>query len=208
MQKTLYDKNSFTVSVWSGGTTTQLFILPEQGSYASRNFFARISSATVDSEHSEFTVLTGVRRFISPLDGKLVLTHGGKESAELNPFDIYEFDGGAYTASTGKVKDLNLMLKDGAQGFMKAWDLSGELTIETKPEEIVWIFSYEQDIKITANGEDIKLKPFSLSVLSGFEKKGILNIKTAPVTHGTDKTYSEKPFQKLLFGKICLPAVK
>ena len=44
----------FRTSAWSGGTTTELFLYPEGGSYAARDFLFRISSATVDLEESDF----------------------------------------------------------------------------------------------------------------------------------------------------------
>jgi environmental stress-induced protein Ves len=42
-------ENQITDS-WSGGTTTQLAIYPENSSYQQRNFLYRISTATVDIE--------------------------------------------------------------------------------------------------------------------------------------------------------------
>ena len=33
----------FRTSTWSGGTTTELFLYPENGSYAQREFLFRIS---------------------------------------------------------------------------------------------------------------------------------------------------------------------
>ena len=37
----------YIVSVWSGGTTTQIAIAPEGARYAERDFLWRVSSATV-----------------------------------------------------------------------------------------------------------------------------------------------------------------
>lgn len=69
----------FRTSTWSGGTTTELFLYPENGSYAARDFLFRISSATVDLEESDFTPLQGVERYITPLEGSFVLAHPGAQ---------------------------------------------------------------------------------------------------------------------------------
>ena len=44
-----------TVGAWTGGTTTQLAIWPEEADYASRRFDWRVSSARVEQEKSDFT---------------------------------------------------------------------------------------------------------------------------------------------------------
>ena len=62
-------KDQYKVSTWSGGTTTEIFLAPRDGSYADRRFDFRISSATVDLEESDFTPLDGVKRFLTILEG-------------------------------------------------------------------------------------------------------------------------------------------
>lgn len=109
----------FKTSVWSGGTTTQLYLHPETGSYADRNFQFRISSATVDLEESEFTLLPGVVRFITPLDGSFVLTHPGVPPVKMAALAApYRFSGEVPTHCVGKATDLNLML-NGCRGNME-----------------------------------------------------------------------------------------
>lgn len=65
----LIPKSAQTTSNWSGGTTTQLFIYPPEASYAARNFLFRISTATVETETSTFTDLTGFNRILLLLNG-------------------------------------------------------------------------------------------------------------------------------------------
>lgn len=109
----------FKTSAWSGGTTTELYLYPETGSYARRDFKFRISSATVDLEKSDFTSLPGVERFITPLEGGFTLTHPGKPSVELPVLAApYRFSGETPTHCVGKATDFNLMLK-GCQGRME-----------------------------------------------------------------------------------------
>ena len=43
-------KDDWKVSVWAGGTTNEIFIYPENSSYADRIFKARISVATTNNE--------------------------------------------------------------------------------------------------------------------------------------------------------------
>ena len=109
----------FRTSRWSGGTTTELFLYPENGSYASRDFLFRISSATVDLEESDFTPLPGVERFITPLSGSFTLAHPDTAPVVLGPLAApYRFPGGIATHCVGQATDCNLMLQ-GCEGVME-----------------------------------------------------------------------------------------
>lgn len=109
----------FKTSTWSGGTTTELYLYPEEGSYAQRDFKFRISSATVDLEESDFTLLPGVERFITPLEGSFSLTHPGCAAVDLPTLaKPYRFSGEIPTHCVGKATDFNLMLK-GCGGKME-----------------------------------------------------------------------------------------
>ena len=92
-------RDACRVSSWSGGTTTELSIAPENGNYQSRDFLWRLSSATVELEESTFTPLPDVDRIILTLEG------------EISP---HRFDGASETKSQGRVTDFNLMLRKGA----------------------------------------------------------------------------------------------
>ena len=109
----------FRTGSWSGGTTTELFLYPEAGSYAARDFRFRISSAAVELDESDFTVLPGVERYITPLAGGFTLTHPGVSPVELPPLaPPYRFRGDVPTHCVGKATDFNLMLK-GCEGVME-----------------------------------------------------------------------------------------
>lgn len=111
----------FRTAAWSGGTTTELFLYPETGSYAARDFLFRISSATVDLAESDFTALPGVERYITPLEGSFTLTHPGLPPVELAPLAApYRFPGDIPTHCVGRATDFNLMLK-GCQGVMELY---------------------------------------------------------------------------------------
>ncbi|QSX05201.1 HutD family protein [Sedimentibacter sp. zth1] len=106
-------KNDFKKDVWSGGTTTQLAIFPENELYKDRKFLWRLSSATVEQETSTFTPLPYYNRILMILDGKIELNHSDTEIINLNAFDQNEFDGANQTVSKGKVVDFNLMMRKG-----------------------------------------------------------------------------------------------
>ena len=111
-------EKDYKTSRWSGGTTTELFIWPQGADYGKREFSFRISSAVVELEESDFTPLTGVTRYITPLTGGFTLTHPGKPPVVMGPVDApYRFSGEEATHCVGCATDFNLMLK-GTQGEM------------------------------------------------------------------------------------------
>lgn len=133
-------------STWAGGFTNELWIFPQNGSYASRNFQARISSATVQLQESDFTILPGVIRYITPLNGGFTLSHPDGQTITMAPLDTpYRFDGGIATHCIGTATDFNLMLKgvDGDMtivrgrqtvygGIYCVYPISGNVTVNDK----------------------------------------------------------------------------
>ncbi len=103
----------YTVTRWSGGTTTQIAIAPSGASYNDRDFLWRISSAVVEDERSTFTHLPDYQRWLLLLEGSLRLSHDGGTPFRLEPYKAHEFDGGADTESVGFCRDFNLMLRKG-----------------------------------------------------------------------------------------------
>lgn len=128
-------KEEFQTSRWSGGSTTQLYLYPEDGSYKEGNFQCRISSAAVEVDRSDFTSLSGVKRYLSIFDGNLEMIHGEADKVCLKPYEVDCFDGGVPTVSFGKVTDFNLMLKNGADGKMETACLKAGESLKLKPEE-------------------------------------------------------------------------
>lgn len=113
-------KEQQKTNTWSGGTTTQLAIYPEDADYSMRNFTWRLSSATVEAEESIFTSLPGINRIIMILEGEIVLEHQGHYKKVLGKFDQDSFSGGWTTKSIGQATDFNLMMKEGCQGKLEA----------------------------------------------------------------------------------------
>ena len=84
--------SEYSTSNWSGGTTTELGIGPEESRYADRNFLWRISSATVDLEESTFTALPDYDRIIMTLAGDIDLCHNGGDWLHLKTFETHSFE--------------------------------------------------------------------------------------------------------------------
>lgn len=106
-------ETDYTVSRWSGGTTTQIALFPPESSYAGRDFLWRVSSAVVEDETSTFTPLPDYDRHLMLLEGSLVLRHDGGGALPLGPYTPHAFDGGAETVSVGRCRDFNLMVRKG-----------------------------------------------------------------------------------------------
>lgn len=120
-------QKDYKVGLWSGGSTTELFIWPEGADYAARQFSLRVSSARVDLAESDFTPLAGVTRYITPLSGGFTLTHPGKDPVVMAPLDApYRFSGEMPTHCVGTATDFNLMLK-GVEGSMSLCESSWEI---------------------------------------------------------------------------------
>jgi environmental stress-induced protein Ves len=104
-------QNALT-TIWSGGTTAQLFIYPEDTVFAERNFDFRISTATIDVEESDFTPLPIYNRLLAVLEGNLDIIHQGKYSKKLQKFENDRFNGSWQTSSKGKARDFNVIYND------------------------------------------------------------------------------------------------
>jgi len=113
-------------SRWSGGSTTQLYIYPEDADYKIRNFQFRLSSAKVEVEESVFASLPGIQRHLMVLDGELDIAHKGHHRAVLKPFDADFFRGDWETQARGCVTDFNLMLSANTKGQLKAVNLEAQ----------------------------------------------------------------------------------
>lgn len=106
----------YPVSRWAGGSTAQIYLYPETGDYGRRDFLFRVSTALIQCQQSEFTLLPGVRRQIMMLEGTARLTYQGHGQEVLEPYQPASFDGGWHTSSQGAGVDFNLMLQGQAQG--------------------------------------------------------------------------------------------
>jgi len=140
---------------WANGTSTELFIFPASGNFLTRDFLFRISTATVEVEESVFSFFEGIQRTLMILEGNLVLEHVGRYTRELNSFDQDSFSGEWDTKSKGKVKDFNLMCKEGASGTVQHYCLSEKETLQCELKEDV-AFLYVQSGIFECRGDVLK----------------------------------------------------
>ena len=116
--KHILPTNYITTS-WSGGTTTQLYLYPENSQYKNLDFLFRLSKATIEQNETYFTPLAGVKRSLMLLEGELTLIHEKQAPKELQRFEVDDFVGDWHTRSVGKAMDFNLMCREDAQGTLK-----------------------------------------------------------------------------------------
>lgn len=167
----------YRTSAWSGGTTTQLVIFPPEARYQDRSFLWRVSSATVELEHSDFTPLPDYDRKICTLRGHITLTHGEGEPIPLKPYEVHAFSGAEPTQSLGRCTDFNLMLRRGrAEGEMRVCRVEqAQLLSWTDPADQVLLCCAEgactirvsEDSERIAAGESLLLS-FSASPSGSF----------------------------------------
>jgi environmental stress-induced protein Ves len=108
----LVTKESQKVSEWTGGTTSELLIFPENSTVSKQNFDYRISTAKVLVEKSEFTSFPNFNRKLAILEGKLKIQHNHSDWYTLNKGEQAEFKGEWITRSEGQVVDFNVIYKD------------------------------------------------------------------------------------------------
>jgi environmental stress-induced protein Ves len=117
MKLNVIRKEDLAVNQWSGGSTTQIAIYPQDAQYKDLDFLWRISSARVEVEESKFTSLPGVERILIILEGELKLVHKGHHSKDMKKYCMDFFSGDWETTSHGKVTDFNIMTMEGCSAL-------------------------------------------------------------------------------------------
>ncbi|BEP28426.1 HutD family protein [Helicovermis profundi] len=164
MNYKIIKKENMTLKKWSGGTTREIAIYPENASYKKREFIYRISSATIDVDESLFTPLPGVKRILMILKGNVKLSHEGKYEKTLFQYETDEFWGDNTTKSFGRAKDFNLMMKGESEGEVISIDLrkkmlfSGSLNTKDDYEyQTKVIYNLSSNIMISFMDKHVKL---------------------------------------------------
>lgn len=137
---------------WSGGTSTELFISPENADYKKRDFDFRLSTATVEVEKSDFTPLLGFSRKLMILDGSIKIQHENHYSKQLNKFESDEFEGDWKTSSIGKCIDFNLMYNSQTNGEINSIviELNNNFNLNIS-DKSNWLFIYAFSGKVKIN---------------------------------------------------------
>jgi len=158
-------QNTLT-TVWSGGTTSQLFIFPLESVFAERNFDFRISTATIDVEESNFTPLPIYNRLLAVLEGNLEIIHQGKYSKKLQKFENDRFHGSWQSSSKGEVRDFNVIYNDNFELKFSQREISEPIFLQ-KQSEFFLLLILNKSIEI----EGFKLNLYDLIEV---EKENIL----------------------------------
>lgn len=150
------------------GSTTEIYIYPEESKYSNRDFLWRISSATIEDEETIFTSLPDYERYIMVLNGQIVLEHKGYYRINLKPFERDWFLGEWETKCKGKAKDFNLMLKKGLKGSISHFEIKDEIY----SEKINWNISdkFKRETKIfysLENGFSVEFNNYQYSLKVG-----------------------------------------
>jgi environmental stress-induced protein Ves len=167
MNYKIIDSENFKPANWPGGTTTQLFIYPPSADYQKRDFQFRLSTATVETEKSDFTPLPGFSRKLMVLSGEITICHDGHYSRQLKKFDAHEFEGGWKTSSIGKCTDFNLMTAGKTSAELRAVVIKENQSVQCEiRENSDWVFMYlySGKVSIYINDRNIILKKGDLLV--------------------------------------------
>ncbi len=105
-------KEDLTPTAWSGGKTWTYYITPQKATLEARDFDIRISSASVEIEHSIFSDFSGYTRYFSVLSEPITLTVNGVNQ-RVDSSKIIQFDGADQVTSYGKTTDVNIFVKHG-----------------------------------------------------------------------------------------------
>jgi environmental stress-induced protein Ves len=104
----IHDLGECKVTRWSGGTTTELCILPDESSFEDRVFDLRISIATVEVEQTVYTSMPGFKRTLLLMEGRLELKIPNDPKL-LNKGDVVTFSGSPGIECLGKGVNFNLI---------------------------------------------------------------------------------------------------
>lgn len=161
MKIRIIEESDFSITDWSGGKTTEMFLYPEGSSYQEKNFLFRISSATVDAEESVFTRLDGIHRQIVLLNGSMVLQHEQGVPVTLYPYVPHSFEGSWKTVSRGRAQDFNLMYRNCRAGLRVISDTGR--TVFERMAGMDFFYSSECDFRI----EQQTIKHGQLAMVTG-----------------------------------------
>ncbi|MDD3254098.1 MAG: HutD family protein [Lachnospiraceae bacterium] len=187
------EQDRWKISRWSGGSTTQFYIMPEDSVFAEHDFTWRLSAAVLEDEQSEFTRFPGYERILYLLSGISLIHVEQKFCKMLLPGDQIRFSGSDITKSRGRASDLNLIMREGCSGRMTGypsrdrieWKQSGN-----DRENQCWMFYMTEgsaEIQDIQNQSRIPLSPGDLLLVRPTEPEEELKLQI--------KKISEVPFQ-------------
>jgi len=181
MKYKVIQKSALKTIKWSGGTSTELFIYPENADFKKGDFCFRLSTATVEVDESVFTSLPNTRRTLMVLNGVLELEHEDQHNATLNKFEQDTFNGGWNTKSFGQCVDLNLMTKSNCKGTLSAIFIENEEKQFNDLREHTIVYAYSNDIVLKLENQNITLEEGNVCIVE--------NVNTLCVTSNTKSEF-------------------
>ena len=179
MRYTLYKKEDYKTSQWMGGETTELAIFPATSKYIDRNFLWRLSSATIEVDESDFSKLPDYDRVLMVLEGEVVLSYEGERVARLKELEQDRFDGAWKTKSFGKIRDYNLMVRKGCEGYLDVITPKSQSEEYTSTEETQkalathGLYCKEGYVVVNVEGQSQMVQQGQLLVIEGDSKEKI-----------------------------------
>jgi len=132
---------------WDGGETKELYIYPEDAIYQEERFDFRIAVKVSGTEHSQLRRFEGYKRQIMQLAGEACITHKGKHSITLGPYEQDVSYGDWDTDCEGCGTEISLLTKGAFGGKMELLH-QGEQAEKTNGE-FVSFYCLEDCVKIT-----------------------------------------------------------
>ena len=180
MKIELITKEENSISNWSGGSTTQLFIYPKNATLQERNFDFRISSAIVEVEASEFTSFVGYDRSLMVLNGELEIVHENQYSKILKQYEVDSFSGDWKTTSKGKIVDFNLIVKRGFKGELNYLNFKVEEPISKQFSKLpnrIGYFVISGELKAEINNSEYNVQKGELLMIDNRGEKDSFDLK-------------------------------
>lgn len=156
-------------TTWSGGTTTQLFLFPEHSSYEQRNFDWRISTATIESDHSTFTTMNYKRKLLM-LDKDVFLKHENQETMLLSRLEVHAFDGNIPTYAKGKGRDFNVIYKKEYVAEVIPYEVKGKMELKKilKEKDYFSVYCISGRISISFEQDKVELEEGDFWTISDY----------------------------------------
>ena len=174
MEFFIRSESDFSESNWSGGSTKQLYIFPEDASFAHRNFLFRISTAKVEIPESTFTSLPGFGRKLMILEGEIVINHQNHHSKKVTPFEVDHFSGDWTTTAVGTCVDFNVITAETIKSELFSLEVFMNKPLEILGNESwreLFLFPLDGNVKISFDQHSIEIKKGNLFCAKGTEKQ-------------------------------------
>ena len=141
-------KSEYKTSTWSGGKTTELFIYPQNAIYSERDFDFRISTATVELEESEFTLLPSYQRILSVLKGEVTLFVNKQQEVKLKLGEQFSFSGADNITSKGKIRDFNVIFSPACEATLRCETISHSIHLQKAANRFGLLYIVSGNAKI------------------------------------------------------------